>query len=60
MRYLWLFLQKGEAVANAAAEQQRKAAEGKKGPAVRGTLFYKVTVKVLHCCCGQIRVIAAA
>eukprot|EP00775_Hariotina_reticulata_P001229 gene1229-1568_t len=40
-----LAAKKGEAVANTAAEQQRKAAEGKKGPAVRGTLFYKVTVK---------------
>jgi hypothetical protein len=39
-------------VANAAAEQQRKAAEGKKGPAMRGTLFYKVTVKVQKWCCS--------
>lgn len=41
-----LAAKKGEAVAAAAAaEAQRKAADGKKG-AVRGNLFYKVTVRV--------------
>eukprot|EP00879_Flechtneria_rotunda_P026072 GHRR01027752.1.p1 GENE.GHRR01027752.1~~GHRR01027752.1.p1 ORF type:complete len:169 (+),score=73.57 GHRR01027752.1:238-744(+) len=43
-----LAAKKGEAVAAAAAaEQQRKAADGRRGAAAaRGTLFYKVTVKV--------------
>lgn len=47
-RFEKLAAKKGEAVAAAAAaEHQRKAADAaKKGPAVRGTLFYKVTVKV--------------
>jgi septal ring factor EnvC (AmiA/AmiB activator) len=42
---------KGEAAAAAAAaDAARKAADGKKAGPARGTLFYKVTVKV---CDGQ-------
>ena len=42
--------QKGEA---AAAAEQKKMADGKKAPIVRGHLFYRVTVKVqdLLCLC---------
>jgi hypothetical protein len=36
-------LQKGDA---AAAAEQKKLADGRKVPAMRGNLFYKVTVKV--------------
>jgi septal ring factor EnvC (AmiA/AmiB activator) len=44
---------KGEvAAAAAAAEAARKAADGKKAGPARGTLFYKVTVKVRDSCAG--------